>query len=93
MKKAFDLAQNEVEEKEIAHLKGIIKNLLEEKKRLETNRDEIEEKIKVIKQDIDDFKSGRLDKVKERHDTNPYANVVAPIHITIINDNSRKIYQ
>ena len=92
IKKAFDLAQNEVEEKEIAHLKNIIKKTLEEKKRLEKNRDELDEKIKLIKQDIDDFKSGRLDKIKERHDANPIADVVVPIQITIINDNSRKYY-
>lgn len=92
IQRAFDLAKNEVEEKEIKHLKTIIKNLLEEKNRLEKNKDELEEQIKVVKQDIDDFKSGRLDKVKERHDKNPHANVVAPINIVIINDNSRKNY-
>lgn len=92
IKKAFDLAENEVEEKAIENLKKIIKNILETKKKKETERDELDEDIKILKQDIDDFKAGRLDKIKERHDTVEKADKVAPINITIIQDNSRKIY-
>lgn len=92
IKKAFDLAENEVEEKQIEYLKNIIKSLLQKKKDKEKERDELDEDIKLIKQDIDDFKAGRLDKIKERHEVNERADRVAPIQITIINDNSRVTY-
>lgn len=92
IKKAFDLAENEVEEKQIEYLKNIIKSLLQKKKDKEKKRDELDEDIKLIKQDIDDFNAGRLDKIKERHEVNERADKVAPIQITIINDNSRVNY-
>jgi len=88
-KKAFQAAEQELEDKEITKLKAVITNLLTRKKTKEAERDEIDEDIKVIKQDIEDFKAGRLDKIKERHDTNPRADRSSPITITIINDNSR----
>lgn len=86
MKKAFDLAENEVEEKQIENLKNIIKNILQKKKDKEKEIEDLQEDVKILKQDIDDFKSGRLDKVKERHELDPKANTVAPIQITIINN-------
>jgi len=90
--KAFEAAEQELQEKDVQHLKGIIKNLLQSKKDKEKERDEIDAEIKVIKQDIDDFKAGRLDKIKERHDINPEADKSSPINIVIINDNSRRVY-
>ena len=92
IKKATELAENELQENEIQHFKKIIKDLLQKKKDKEKEKTELDEEIKIIKQDIDDFKAGRLDKIKERHDKNPVADRVAPIQITIINDNSRTIY-
>lgn len=89
-KKAVELAENELQEKNIEKLKEIIKRLLQKKINLEKEKDEIEEKIKVIKQDIDDFKAGRLDKVKERHEVEK--NNFIPIYITILNDNNKINY-
>jgi len=91
-KKAFELAQQEVQEKSIENLKNIIKRLLEKLKDKQDKKNDLEEEIKLIKDDIEDFKKGRLDKIKERHDKDDRANDVSPIHITIINDNSRTIY-
>ena len=42
IKKAFDLAENEVEEKQIEYLKNIIKSLLQKKKDKEKERDELD---------------------------------------------------
>lgn len=92
IQKAVQAAEQELEEKEVGRLKEVIKNLLTRKREKEVERDELDEDIRVIKQDIDDFKAGRLDKIKERHDTNPKANESSPIVITIINDNSRASY-
>lgn len=90
--KAFEAAEQELQEKEIENLKNIIKKLLQKEKDLQEEKRETEEKIKTVRADIEDFKKGRLDKIKERHDTDSKANSVAPIQITIINDNSRTIY-
>jgi hypothetical protein len=91
-KMAYDLAHNEIEEKQIQNLKNIIKNLLQKKSELDKEKDEIEEKIKLVKQNIDDFKAGRLDKIKERYDLNPKAKEIAPIKVVIINDSRRTQY-
>lgn len=86
VKKALNLAQNEIEEKQVQNLKNIIKNLLQKKVNLEEDEAKIKGEIKLIKQDIDDFKAGRLDKIKERHEVDERANKVAPINITIVQD-------
>ncbi|MDE2022448.1 MAG: hypothetical protein KGI71_06070 [Patescibacteria group bacterium] len=90
--KAIRAAEQELEEKEIQHLKNTIQNLLQRKKSKEKERDEIEREISLIKQDIEDFKKGRLDKIQERHEKDPNAAKASPINITIINDNSRVVY-
>ncbi len=81
---AFQSAEQEIEEKSIAQLKQTIKQILQKKKDLEEDRDEIDEEIKLLKQDIEDFKAGRLDKVKERHENDERADKVFPITINII---------
>lgn len=88
VKKAFELAQEEVQEKEIVNLKNIIKDLLQKKVNKEKEKNEIEKDIKIIKQTIDDFKAGRLDKIKELIEKDDRAKDLVNINITIINNNS-----
>ena len=88
VKKAFELAQEEVQEKEIANLKNIIKDLLQKKVNKEKEKNEIEKDIKIIKQTIDDFKAGRLDKIKELIEKDERAKDLVNINITIINNNN-----
>lgn len=83
-KEAFQSAEQEIEEKSIAQLKETVKQILQKKKDLEEERDELDEEIKLLKQDIDDFKAGRLDKVKERHECDERAQDVFPLTINII---------
>lgn len=85
IKKAMDLAEQEVQEKEIAQLKSIIKDLLQKKVKREEDKREIEKEISVIKQTIDDFKAGRLDKVKELIEKDRVAGELLPFKIIIIN--------
>jgi len=88
IKKAFELAEQEVQDKNIQNLKEIVKKLLEKKKKKEEDKREIENEISTIKNTLDNFKSGRLDKVKEMLDTDPKAKEVAPLNIIVIqNDN------
>lgn len=85
IKKAFELAEQEVQEKEIANLKGIIKDLLRKKADKEEDKREIEKEISVIKQTIDDFKAGRLDKIKELMEKDSVAKDLLPFTVVIIN--------
>jgi hypothetical protein len=85
IKKAMDLAEQEVQEKEIAQLKSIIKDLLQKKVNKEEEKREIEKEISIIKQTIDDFKAGRLDKVKELIEKDIVAKDLLPFKIIIIN--------
>ena len=85
IKTAIESAEQEIQEKEIAQLKGIVKNLLEKKAKLEEEKRDIEKEISVIKQTIDDFKAGRLDKVKELIEKDVVAKQVLPFKIFIIN--------
>lgn len=88
IKKAFESAEQETQEKEIANLKKIILNLLNSKKEKETAKDKLDKEIRLIKQSIDDFKAGRLDKVKELIEKNEDAKQVVPLIINIINNNN-----
>ena len=85
IKKAVEYAEQEIQEKEIANLKSIIKSLLEKKIEKEKDKREIEKEISVIKQTIDDFKAGRLDKIKELQEKDSVANNLLPFKIMIIN--------
>jgi hypothetical protein len=85
IKKAFESAEQEIQEKEIANLKGIIKSLLEKKVEKEKDKREIEKEISVIKTTIDDFKAGRLDKIKELQEKDSTAERLLPFKIIIIN--------
>lgn len=84
MKKAFESAEQEIQDKNVARFKEIVLDLLEKKKVLEEDKNELEKEIKVIRQALDDFKEGRIDKVKEMLDKNEIARKVIPIKITII---------
>ena len=85
IKKAIESAEQEIQEKEVAQLKSIIKDLLEKKVDAEKDKREIEKKISIIKQTIDDFKAGRLDKVKELIEKDSEAETLLPFKIIIIN--------
>jgi len=85
IKKAIESAEQEIQEKEIVKLKSIIKNLLQQKVDLEEDKRGIDKEIFVIKQTIDDFKAGRLDKVKELQEKDSIAEQVLPFRVVIVN--------
>lgn len=85
IKTAIESAEQEIQEKEIEKLKGIVKDLLIKKANKEGEKREIEKEISVIKQTIDDFKAGRLDKVKELIEKDSVARQILPFQVIIIN--------
>ena len=72
-KKAFSEAEKSLREKQVDEVKQIVLKTLEkietlkkEKEKAQETVKDIEEKIKVLKMDIDDLKEGRLDRIEER---------------------------
>jgi len=88
VKQAFDLAQKEIEEqkqkdhdKQVGEVKEIVKKTLLEIEKLKEKKGDIEEKLKILKLDIDDLKAGKLERIKERQDKDPLAKKVSIIII------------
>jgi len=52
-------------------IKEIVQLTLEQINELETKKNEIQNKIKVLKHDLFDLKDGRLDRILERQDLTP----------------------
>lgn len=63
---AFEQAEKEAQEKEIAKIKQIVQSYLEEIRSKQEQHDNLGKEIKLLKSDLDDLKSGRLDKIEER---------------------------
>lgn len=66
VKKGYDLAQKEIEEKQVEAVKEIVRKTLEKLKSIEEQITKLEEDRKILKMDIDDLKQGRLDRIEER---------------------------
>ncbi len=73
LKTATDLAEKEIQEKEIERVKEIVKDYLKEIKLKEGQHKQLAKEISLLKKDLDDFKAGRLDKIVERQKIEPLA--------------------
>ena len=78
-KKAFELAEKELEDKQIEKLKEAVKNTLRKIKDLDDDIVKLEDERKILKLDIDDLKAGRLDKIEERQKVDKKAKRVSVI--------------
>ena len=78
-KKAFELAEKELEDKKIEKLKDVVKDTLHKIKDLDKQIDELESERKILKLDIDDLKAGRLDRIEERQKVDKKAKRVSVI--------------
>ena len=88
VKNAFNLAEKEIEaekkreyDKQVEEVKEIVKRTLTELESLKAKKQETEEKIKVLKLDLDDLKQGKLELIKERQDKSDLARSVSVILI------------
>lgn len=70
-KRAVELAENELREKQIAEVKEIVKNTLDEISKVDSDIDKLQEKKKYLKLDLEDLKEGRLDRIEERQQKDP----------------------
>jgi len=85
IKEAYDFAQkeiNEEREKKIREeVKKIVKGTLEKIEILNEKKKELEKEIKILKQDLDNLKEGRLDLILERQTVDEGAKEVSVINI------------
>ncbi len=81
VKKAFKSAEEELEKKQIDEVKLIVKKTLEKIEKLKKERRELDNKIKILKMDIDDLKEGRLDRIAERQDKDESAKKISVVVI------------
>lgn len=65
--KILEDKRSELTGKDISNVKQIIKLTLEKINESEKERDLIQEHIRILKHDLDDFKDGRIDRILERH--------------------------
>lgn len=79
IKKAFADAEKEQQEQEIKQIKDIVQKHLDEIERLSKNKKEVEERIKVHREILDDLKAGRLDKIEEYLEKDEHARSIALI--------------
>jgi len=78
-KKAFELAEKELKEKQIEKLKYLVKDTLKRIADIEDDVKELNEEKRLLKLDIDDLKEGRLDRIEERQKTDKRAKKVSRI--------------
>jgi len=70
-KKAFEQAENELRENQIAEVKEIVKKTLSAISKVDNDIDKLQEKKKYLKLDLEDLKEGRLDRIEERQEKDP----------------------
>ena len=84
-KKAAELAEKELQEeeeqKQIDLIKKAIKQTLEAIKTKEEGRTKLNKEIKILKQDIDNIRAGRLDLIAERQEKDDEAKKTSIIEI------------
>lgn len=71
IKTAVELAEKELQEKEIERVKNIVKDYLKEISEKSGKKAVLDKEILLLKKDLDDFKAGRLDKIEERQKIEP----------------------
>jgi len=81
IKKAYELAEKELEEKKIEEIKKIVKTTLEKLENLKKDKDKIDKEIKILKMDLDDLKEGRLDRISERQEKDKEAEKISVVKI------------
>lgn len=86
IKKAFDAAEKEHQEKEIQKIKKIVQIMLEKIQSKSEQKEKLDEEIRLLKKDLDDLKAGRLDKIKERQDVDEKARDISIIIIKEIKE-------
>lgn len=81
VKKAFEQAEQDARDKQVAEVKKIVTKTLEKLDAVKKELKAKHEEERLLKMDIDDLKEGRLDRIAERQDKDPEAKKVSVVLI------------
>ena len=65
-KEAFKKAEQELLDKKVNEVKGYILETLEKIEQKKKDKEKIEEELRILKLDLEDFRNGKFDKIEER---------------------------
>ena len=83
--KAFIEAEKELQKDRINEIKNVMKSLLQKIQDEKEIKAKAEENLRLLKLDMDDLRAGKIEKIKERHDTSRRAKDISPIRDADIN--------
>ena len=89
---SIEKSEQEKQEAEIKKIKDIVSRILTKIDDLKTKKIDLEKEIRVLQDDLDDLKAGRLDKIKERQDKDPEHNGYTLIIIKEIEKEYQPLY-
>lgn len=81
VKQGFADAEKELQNEKVSEVKKIVKKTLEKIRDLDKSIDELQEKRKILKLDIEDLKDGKLDRIVERQEKDEKAKQVSVVVI------------
>ncbi|MHA1226261.1 MAG: hypothetical protein ACTSPV_05910 [Candidatus Hodarchaeales archaeon] len=84
VKKAFDEASKDIEKEKREKIKKIILETLRKRENLKEKVKRLQEKIKILTKDLEDFKQGRLDLIEERQKVDKLARETSVVKIEAI---------
>lgn len=65
--KAYKEAEKELQEEKVKEIKEVMKSILQDIEDQKDKKAKIEDRIRLLKLDLEDLQAGKLDKIKERH--------------------------
>lgn len=65
-KEAYKQAEQEMLDKKVEEVKGYIKETLEKIEQTKKEKANVEERLRILKLDLEDLKNGKFDKIQER---------------------------
>lgn len=96
LKKAAELAEQQFKQKnvdrQVEKIKALVQATLEKIDLLKKEKEEIESKIAVLKNDLENLKNGRIDLIKQRQDVDENAKEVSVIKIVEVERNNSPYY-
>jgi hypothetical protein len=80
-KKAYKLAEEELEQEKIERVKEVVRATLERLEILKKRKKEIEGEMKILRMDLDDLREGHLDRIEERQKKDEKAKEISVVKV------------
>ncbi len=76
---AFKEAEKELQKEKIDEIKRIMKSVLQKIQNEKERKEESENNLRLLKMDLEDLRTGKIDRIKERHEKSKKAAEISPI--------------